>query len=324
MMMNRKCLYCYKQLEHTNSSDFHETCSLHFFGTSIAPKVQYTFEEMAVLAKEVVRQHITIPGVQPKLSLTLINEIINKRSNCRLTVIGALEGNFIFKPPTIHFPEMPQNEHVTMRMAEAFKIKTVPSSLIRLKSGELAYITKRIDRCGNGDKIHMLDMFQITEAYDKYKSSMEKVGKALHSYSSNTLLDKLIFFELTIFCFLTGNNDMHLKNFSMINENDQWKFSPAYDLLNASIVNPKDTEELALNLDGKKKKFTKHNFENFGKNLGLNEKQIAGVFKRMIANKPVAIQWIENSFLSEELRGKYLELMEKRFSLIGAKAQKND
>jgi serine/threonine-protein kinase HipA len=153
---------------------------------------------------------------------------------------------------------------------------------------------------------------------------MEKVGKALHSYSSNTLLDKLIFFELTIFCFLTGNNDMHLKNFSMINENDQWKFSPAYDLLNASIVNPKDTEELALNLDGKKKKFTKHNFENFGKNLGLNEKQIAGVFKRMIANKPVAIQWIENSFLSEELRGKYLELMEKRFSLIGAKAQKND
>jgi serine/threonine-protein kinase HipA len=128
----------------------------------------------------------------------LINEIINKRSNCRLTVIGALEGNFIFKPPTIHYPEMPQNEHVTMRIAEAFKIKTVPSSLIRLKSGELAYITKRIDRCYNEEKIHMLDMFQITEAYDKYKSSMEKVGKALHIYSSNTLLDKFIFFELTI------------------------------------------------------------------------------------------------------------------------------
>jgi serine/threonine-protein kinase HipA len=316
MMMNRKCLYCYKPLEHNNSSDFHETCSLHFFGTSLAPTVPYTFNEMASLAKEIVIQHVSIPGVQPKLSLTLINEIINKRSNCRLTVIGALEGNFIFKPPTIHYPEMPQNEHVTMRIAEAFKIKTVPSSLIRLKSGELAYITKRIDRCDNEEKIHMLDMFQITEAYDKYKSSMEKVGKALHIYSSNTLLDKFIFFELTIFCFLTGNNDMHLKNFSMINEKDQWMLSPAYDLLNATIVNPDDTEEAALTLDGKKKKFTRQNFENLGKNLGLNEKQIAGVFKRMIAKKPLAIQWIENSFLSEELKGKYLELMEKRFKVF--------
>ena len=314
--MNRKCLYCYKPLEHNNSSDFHETCSLHFFGTSLAPTVPYTFNEMASLAKEIVIQHVSIPGVQPKLSLTLINEIINKRSNCRLTVIGALEGNFIFKPPTIHYPEMPQNEHVTMRIAEAFKIKTVPSSLIRLKSGELAYITKRIDRCDNEEKIHMLDMFQITEAYDKYKSSMEKVGKALHIYSSNTLLDKFIFFELTIFCFLTGNNDMHLKNFSMINEKDQWMLSPAYDLLNATIVNPDDTEEAALTLDGKKKKFTRQNFENLGKNLGLNEKQIAGVFKRMIAKKPLAIQWIENSFLSEELKGKYLELMEKRFKVF--------
>ena len=109
----------------------------------------------------------------------------------------------------------------------------------------------------------------------------------------------------------------------MINEKDQWMLSPAYDLLNATIVNPDDTEEAALTLDGKKKKFTRQNFENLGKNLGLNEKQIAGVFKRMIAKKPLAIQWIENSFLSEELKGKYLELMEKRFSLIGAKAQKN-
>jgi len=316
MMMNRKCLYCYKPLEHNNSSDFHETCSLHFFGTSLAPTVPYTFNEMASLAKEIVIQHVSIPGVQPKLSLTLINEIINKRSNCRLTVIGALEGNFIFKPPTIHYPEMPQNEHVTMRIAEAFKIKTVPSSLIRLKSGELAYITKRIDRCDNEEKIHMLDMFQITEAYDKYKSSMEKVGKALHIYSSNTLLDKFIFFELTIFCFLTGNNDMHLKNFSMINEKDQWMLSPAYDLLNATIVNPDDTEEAALTLDGKKKKFTRQNFENLGKNLGLNEKQIAGVFKRMTANKPLAVKWIENSFLSEEFTEMYVELMERKYYQI--------
>jgi serine/threonine-protein kinase HipA len=316
MKKHKVCLYCYQSLDLSNQNDFHENCSIEFFGTKLAPTLPYTFEEIAALAKEIVKQHVSIPGVQPKLSLSIINEIINHKRKIRLTVIGALGGNYIFKPPSKHYPEMPQNEHLTMRMAEAYKIKTVPSSLIRLKSGELAYITKRIDRRGNGDKIHMLDMFQITEASDKYKSSMEKIGKALHSFSTNTLLDKLNFFELTIFCFLTGNNDMHLKNFSMIHVKDQWMLSPAYDLLNASIVNPKDTEELALNLEGKKKKFTKHNFENFGKNLGLNEKQIAGVFKRMWTNKPLAKQWIEASFLSKDLKEKYLELMDKRYELF--------
>ena len=111
---------------------------------------------------------------------------------------------------------MPENEHVTMRIAEeAFAMRTVPSSLIRLASGELAYITKRIDRTSDGEKIHMLDMFQILEAFDKYKSSMERVGKAITAYSSSTLLDQSYFFELTLFSYLTGNNDMHLKNFSM-------------------------------------------------------------------------------------------------------------
>src|SRR5690606_34491733 len=126
-----------------------------------------------------------------------------------LTVVGALGGNYIFKPPSEFFPEMPENEHVTMRIAEAFGINTVQSSLIRLQSGELSYITKRIDRTPEGKKIHMIDMFQITESFDKYKSSMEKVGKALGAYSSKPLLDKLYFLELALFSFITGNNDMH-------------------------------------------------------------------------------------------------------------------
>src|SRR5690606_35712145 len=120
------------------------------------------------------------------------------------------------KPPHADYPEMPQNEHLTMQIADLFGLKVVPSCLIRLSSGELAYITKRIDRAAEGEKIHMLDMFQILEAFDKYKSSMERVGKAIAKYAENTLLDLSNFFELTVFCFLTGNNDMHLKNFSMI------------------------------------------------------------------------------------------------------------
>ncbi|WP_299780587.1 HipA domain-containing protein [uncultured Formosa sp.] len=186
---------------------------------------------------------------------------------------------------------MPENEHVTMRIAEAFGIRIVLSSLIRLVSGELSYVTKRIDSTENGEKIHMLDMFQITETFDKYKSSMEKVGKALDSYSNNTLLDKIFYFELAVLSFLTGNNDMHLKNFSMIESPSVWILAPAHDLLNVTIVLPEDTEELVLTLEGKKRKLKKIHFEHLGVSLELTNKQRQGVLKRDMNNS------IENLYL---------------------------
>jgi serine/threonine-protein kinase HipA len=271
---------------------------------------------MNELAKEVVTHRIAVPGVQAKLSLSLIDEVLNRKNVTRLTVVGALGGNYIFKPPSNTYPEMPENEHLTMKIAEAFGIQTVPSSLIRLQSGELAYITKRIDRTLNGQKIHMLDMFQITEAVDKYKSTMERVAKALRTFSADTLLDQLKYFELTVFCFLTGNNDMHLKNFSMIEKDGKWSLSPAYDLLNVNLANPKDKEELALSMEGKKRKFTRLHFERFGAHLGLNNKQIQGVFNRFEKNKSIAKSLIDLSFLSEDSREKYWKIMENQFKSL--------
>lgn len=315
--MSKKCVYCYKALEKSTEGDFHEHCSVEFFGMKIAPALPYSLNQMAELAKNIVERSIAVPGVQPKLSLSLVKGALDKGNAGRLTVVGALGGNYIFKPPSDDYPEMPQNEHVTMRIAGAFGIRTVPSSLIRLESGELSYITRRIDRTASGEKIHMIDMFQILEAFDKYKSSMERVGKSLGEHSSNTLLDKLYFFELSVFSFLTGNNDMHLKNFSMINTgNVKWSLSPAYDLLNVTIVNPKDTEELALTLEGKKKKLRRENFERLGEVLELNEKQVEGVFKRFIKNESIAMKWIDNSFLSAEFKRKYKVLLGERYSRL--------
>jgi serine/threonine-protein kinase HipA len=308
--MMHKCLYCYQPLE--TSSDFHEKCAKLFFGSREAPKLAHSLGEMSELAKQVVERSISVPGVQPKLSMSVFKDKKDGPEN-RLTVVGAMGGNFIFKPPSEYFPEMPENEHVTMRIAEVFGIKVVESSLIRLESGELSYITKRIDRTTNGEKIHMIDMFQITEAFDKYKSSMEKVGKALLKHSENTLLDQLSLFELTLFSFLTGNNDMHLKNFSMIKSPLGWILAPAYDLLNVRIANPEDKEELALTLGGKKKKLTRAYFERFGEGLGLNPKQIQGVFKRFAKNKEKTIYWINNSFLSNRMKEAYLEILEERY-----------
>jgi len=308
--MENKCLYCYEPLN--EESYFHKKCSQEFFGMPTPPEIPYSYDQMAELAKNIVERSIAVPGVQAKLSMSLIKET-QETSNGRLTVVGALGGNYIFKPPSDKFPEMPQNEHVTMRIAEAFNLHVVPSSLIRLASGELSYITKRMDRDENGEKIHMLDMFQITEAFDKYKSSMEKVGKALHSYSENTMLDKIFYFELSLFCFLTGNNDMHLKNFSMIKSTSGWILAPAYDLLNVALVLPEDSEELALTLEGKRKKLTIDLFVKFAKGLELTDKQIESVLKRMIKNKQKAIDWIDKSFLSDNSKIGYKQILESRY-----------
>lgn len=259
---------------------------------------------------------VTIPGVQPKLSLGLIQHTIQNKNQGRLTILGALGGDYILKPPNIAFPEMPENEHLTMKLAELCGITTVPSSLIRLKSGELSYITKRIDRTEKGDKIHMLDMFQILEAFDKYRSSMEKVGKAVADYSANTLLDLLKLFEITIFSFLTGNNDMHLKNFSLILKNGNWQLAPAYDLLNVYLHLPEDKEEMALTICGKKSKLTPKDFINFGLKLGLTEKQIHNTFQRLIKNENKMQLLIKMSFLSVANQKKYRHFMAKRIALF--------
>ncbi len=291
---------------------------MEFFGTPTPPEIEYSLDQMVELAKNVVERSVAVPGVQPKLSMSLVKE--NKeKSDTRLTVVGALGGYYIFKPPSDKFPEMPENEHVTMRMAESFGIRVVPSSLIRLLSGELSYITKRVDRKETGAKIHMIDMFQITEAFDKYKSSMEKVGKALGNYSSNTLLDLTFYFDLAVFCFLTGNNDMHLKNFSMIENPSGWVLSPAYDLLNVAMVLPEDSEELALTLVGKKKKLKREHFEQLGEELGLSPKQVNGSFNRMIKNKSRAFDWIDRSFLSKDMKTSYRLVLEERYRQIGLK-----
>ena len=314
--MSKRCLYCYQELNE-DQKDFHGSCSRSFFGTDEPPKLEYSLEQMAELASTVVLRSVTIPGVQPKLSLTLVRNSLEQGNKNRLTIVGALGGNYILKPPHSDYPELPENEHLTMKIAETFSIAVVPSSLIRLASGELAYITKRIDRTADGEKIHMLDMFQILEAFDKYKGSMERVGKAISQYAENTLLDLLNFFELTVFCFLTGNNDIHLKNFSMIIQNDNtWNLAPAYDLLNVAIANPDDKEELALTMTARKNKFNRLRFAEFGQNLGLSPRQIEGVFRRLLRNEKKGLDLIRTSFLSKAYQDKYNTLLSERYHRI--------
>lgn len=304
--MNR-CLSCYEPLPAAHSGDYHPKCVKKFFGTTHAPQLPYRLSEMEVLAKQIAESSITVPGVQPKLSLGWIKTELENGHQGRLTILDALEGMYILKPQNLQYPQMPENEHLSMRLAALAGIDVVPSTLIRLASGELSYLTKRIDRKEDHSKIHRIDFLQILELEDKYKGNMETLGKTIGVLSANTLLDKLRFFELAVFNFIIGNNDMHLKNFSMWLTDQGWTLSPAYDLLNVKIILPKDKEDTALLLGGKKMNFNKGYFDRLGEVLKLNEKQVAGVYKRLEKWTPKAIALIEKSFLSEDLKKAYKE-----------------
>lgn len=309
----------YDKLLKQSDPEYHDNCVRKMFGTRQAPVVPYSLDEMAKLAKQVIERSISVPGVQPKLSMSFEDQVGKEK---RLTIVGPLGGEYIFKPPSSEYPEMPANEHLTMLMAGIFSVRTAQSSMIRLSSGELSYIVKRMDRTPEGEKIHMLDLFQLSESHDKYKGTMERLGKVLDEYSSNPLLDKINLFELTVFSFITGNADMHLKNYSMIDENGEWTLAPAYDLLNTKIVMPEDQEELALLMDGKRSGFKRGNFLSYGKNLGLNEKQIAPILNKFTDRQDRALDLINRSFLSEEFKAKYGALLKERVKRIG-KVEKN-
>jgi len=311
-----KCLFCYKDLDANDTGDYHSKCIKAFYGTRFAPALPYRLDEMEKLAKEAVKLSVTVPGVQPKLSLGWIKSTLEDGHNGRLTIMDALEGLYILKPQNALYEQMPENEHLSMKLAELFKIEVVPSNMIRLASGELCYITKRIDRKKDHSKIHMIDFLQIMELEDKYLGTMENLGKTIGELSVNTLMDKLRFFELTLFNFIIGNNDMHLKNFSMWLSDIGWVLSPAYDLLNAKIILPKEKDDTALLFGGKKRNFNKGYFDRLGIVLQLNEKQINSVYRKLDSWLPEATQLIDASFLNEDNKLHYKELITQRANLF--------
>lgn len=310
--MDRRCLYCYEPLA-SGEGDFHRKCSRKMFGTSLPPQLPYDENQLDELALEVIRSQTAITGVQPKLSLHL--EPAGKAdAPQRFTIVG-LWGGYILKPPSQRFRQLPEIEDLTMRMAEAARIDTVPHSLIRMRSGALAYVTRRIDRTGKG-KLHMEDMCQITGRLteNKYHGSYEQIAKAIHRYSANPGLDVINFFEIVLFCFLSGNADMHLKNFSLIDIEAKGGYSlaPAYDLVSTGLVMPSDKEDLALTLDGKKTRITLNDFRAAFGVLTIDEVVQERMFRKFRNVLPLWDLLIEKSFLDHENQATYKELIRKK------------
>lgn len=304
------CLSCQKPLN-LGERLYHWEC-LKVFWQEDNPIVSlgYKLSEIEELAKENIAQRVIVTGVQPKLSLGFTAE-----DTSRLTIVDALYGRYILKPPFAQYPQMPETEALSMLLARSCGIATVPFLLIPLKDGHLAYLTRRIDRNATGEKFAMEDACQFTERLTeyKYRGSYEQISRAILTYSQNPLYDVVRFYEQVLVSFLMGNNDMHLKNFSLISHNgSDYTLAPAYDMIAAQLLIPDDPEDLALTLNGKKRKLTRNDFTKAMTNAHIPKKAIANLWSRIEAGIQFWPERIKRSFLEKSRKEAFIELITKK------------
>ena len=320
-MPSASCFGCYGSLD-ASEQLYHARCSRKLFGSPVPPALPFTELDILGLAEQSVLRSATVAGAQTKLSLGLIRGD-SSTSPDRFTILGVW-GSHILKPPTPNYPYMVELEDLTMHLAELSGIRTVPHGLLPMQDGTLAYITRRVDRLGKPGgrkmkKLHMEDLCQLTERMTehKYRGSQEQIAKAIQRFTTNPQLDVITFYEQVLFSFLTGNADMHLKNFSLLKDADgHYNLSPAYDLVPSTLL-INETEELALTLNGRKSKLTRNDFETAMRAGGLNERAIANLFTRFAMALPKWKAFIPLGFVPEELKVKYVALIGERAARMG-------
>lgn len=311
-----RCLCCNKILDSNSNNGWHFKCIKNFFNTDKLPKLDLTKDRINEIANNNVSKGLTITGVQKKLSLNLSQYGKDKR----LTLVNYPSG-YILKPNVEEYESLPENEQLVMSLADLVGIKTVPHALIKLENGEYAYITKRIDRIISKNKVKKIAMEDFCQlgnqlTIDKYRGSYEKCAKIIQKYSSRELLDLSELFYRIVFFYITGNSDMHMKNFSLIENNDTYVLSKAYDLVSTKLVLENDLEDLALSLNGKKTNLKKGDFIKFGKFIGLNDITINKLISNVLNYEEQMISLISESLLNNTLKCKFIELVKNRINIL--------
>lgn len=278
------------------------------------PDIDISEAALATIAAESVKKGLTVPGVQKKLSLHLFSG----RKQPQLTLVDYPTG-YILKPQVDDYPSMPESEHLIMSMADACGISTVPHALIR--NGEAAaYITKRVDRIITADHISRLAMEDFCQldlrlAEDKYRSSCERCAKVISRYSSRPQMDLTELFLRLVFSFITGNSDMHLKNFSMLETAEgsgEYILSPAYDLLPVILIMPEDPEEFALPVNSRRTKIRKKDFLIFAEKAGIPGEAAEKMIRFLLGKKTVLLSMCGGSLMPEGMKERFAEMIEKR------------
>lgn len=279
--------------------------------TALAP-LPYTraqlIEEAAARAGK-----MSIQGMQPKVSAVL------RVKDGRLEIVDH-GGRYIVKPPHLLDAELPENEALTMSLALTLDIEVPPHGLLLNADGSRSYFIRRFDRKG-WDKRPVEDFAQLTGASrdTKYDASTEQLIEVIDRFCTFPALERLKFFVRLLLAYLTGNEDMHLKNWSLITRDDKVELAPAYDLINSTIPNPRSREELALPLRGRKSNLRARDFWTYlaGERLGLAPTLIEQIKTRLARVSAAWPERIAASFLSVEMKARYLALLDQRRQRLG-------
>lgn len=313
-----RCLCCGKTLSTPNETGWHKACIKRFFGTTELPEIDINNETLNLLATETTNKGFTVPGVQKKLSLHLVSD----GSKPRLTLVNYPTG-YILKPQVEEFEALPESEQLIMEMADMAGISTVPHALIKGRGG-LAYITKRVDRNLTKDNIEMLAMedfcqldLRLTE--DKYRGSYERCAKIIKKYSSRIGIDITEFYIRLVFCYIVGNSDMHLKNFSLIETaegSQEYVLSPAYDLLPVNANLPEDKEQFALTMNGKKMHILKGDFLKFASTCDIPRKTAIKLIQNLVSYTPKWLKMCDDSILPDDLKERLRQIIIERTEVL--------
>lgn len=313
-----KCLCCGKDIDKNGENGWHKSCIKRFFGVAGLPEIEIDDVTLKKLADETVNSGFTVPGVQKKLSLHLISE----KKSPKLTLVNFPTG-YILKPQVTQYENLPEAEHLVMSMADITGISTVPHALIG-NNGTYAYITKRADRIMNTDRVAMLAMEDFCQldlrlTQDKYKGSYERCAKVIERYSSRVGFDMTELFMRLVFSFVTGNSDMHLKNFSLIETSEnsgEYILSPAYDLLPVNVILPADIEQTALTLNGKKRNIRKKDFYAFAYKCGIQKISAEKMINKVVSLKEKYKSMCLDSLLADHMKESFSSLIDERCAIL--------
>ena len=305
--MSRVCRICLESVR--GEKNYHERCLRALFRTAKVPKLDVEASKLHTAALAMVG-HTSLSGIQKKIS-------VNLAADRETLQVAAEGGRYILKPQTETYPGLPENEHLTTRLAQLVEIEVAPFGLVSLKGDSLAYIVRRFDRLQDGRKLRQEDFCQLAELSpkEKYDGSAELCVRLLRKYASEPLIEILKLYRLLVFAWWSGNGDMHLKNFSLLaDEQGVTRLTPAYDLVCTRLVIPNDP--LALPISGKKENLDRDDWLSFARYCQLPEKTAHRVLETQASVLDSATALIDSSFLPTDQQKVYKELIANRTSSV--------
>jgi serine/threonine-protein kinase HipA len=303
-----RCFCCGKQL--TGNGQHHPKCLKLLFKNGRLPSIPFGLADLPAQVSK-TGGRMSISGVQMKLSVR-----VNPESFEIETV--AEGGTHILKPGSNTFPELPQNENLCMNLASEIELSVPPHGLFHMADGNLCYIIKRFDRLEDGTKMHKETLYQILNADEKYRGSLEQVGKIIRLHTYNVGLDSIDFFERVLLSFLIGNGDMHLKNWALLTRDEgKAELAPCYDFVSSKIY-IQDEEDSALSINGRKNKLRHVDFEVLADSLKMDPKVAENSFRKLYKAKDQIIEMTMHSELSVEWQQKLLDVINSRYERFEA------